>query len=104
MSNALDMSLDDLIKNNKKSGGGNRKGKRRGSSGLGPTRRPTKRSGSRPATYPLGKALESAWQHDMHSNRMPAYSSPATRVSSLETGSKIYISNLDYGVSNEDIK
>ena len=104
MSNALDMSLDDLIKNNKKSGSGNIKGKGRGSSGLGPTRRQTKRSGNRPAPYSVGKAPESAWQHDMYSNRVPAYPPPVTRVSSIETGSKIYISNLDYGVSNEDIK
>lgn len=26
------------------------------------------------------------------------------RTSSIETGTKLYISNLDYGVSNEDVK
>jgi hypothetical protein len=26
------------------------------------------------------------------------------RASAIETGTKLYISNLDYGVSNEDIK
>ncbi|KAK8925734.1 Polyadenylate-binding protein RBP45A [Platanthera zijinensis] len=104
MSNALDMSLDDLIKNNKKSGGGNPRGKGRGASGIGPARRAPNRSSNRPAPYTVGKAPESAWQHDMYSDRMPAYQSPAVRASSIETGSKIYISNLDYGVSNEDIK
>lgn len=27
-----------------------------------------------------------------------------SRASSIETGTKLYISNLDYGVSNEDVK
>lgn len=104
MSNALDMSLDDLIKNNKKSGGGNPRGKGRGASGVGPARRAPSRSSNRSAPYAVGKAPESAWQHDMYTDRVPAYQSPAVRASSIETGSKIYISNLDYGVSNEDIK
>lgn len=28
----------------------------------------------------------------------------AGRPSSIETGTKLYVSNLDYGVSNDDIK
>ncbi|KAF4349275.1 hypothetical protein G4B88_024223 [Cannabis sativa] len=28
----------------------------------------------------------------------------ADRASAIETGTKLYISNLEYGVSNEDIK
>ncbi|KAK8950344.1 hypothetical protein KSP40_PGU012617 [Platanthera guangdongensis] len=55
MSNALDMSLDDLIKNNKKSGGGNPRGKGRGASGIGPARRAPNRSSNRPAPYTVGK-------------------------------------------------
>jgi THO complex subunit 4 len=56
MAETLDMSLDDIIKNNKKgnpsSGEG---GRRRGGSGSagagGPTRRPFKRSGNRQGPY-----------------------------------------------------
>lgn len=33
-----------------------------------------------------------------------AVSAAAARSSSIETGTKLYISNLEYGVSNEDIK
>ena len=29
---------------------------------------------------------------------------PGGRPSAIETGTKLYISNLDYGVSNDDIK
>lgn len=33
-----------------------------------------------------------------------AFGQAGGRASSIETGTKLYISNLDYGVSNEDIK
>lgn len=33
-----------------------------------------------------------------------AFQAQAGRASAIETGTKLYISNLDYGVSNEDIK
>ncbi|KAJ0979465.1 hypothetical protein J5N97_014939 [Dioscorea zingiberensis] len=111
MSSALDMSLDDLIKNNKKSpagpaGGGNSRGRGR-SSGAGPARRVPNRSGNRAAPYSVGKqAPDTAWQHDLYSgDRMSAFPAQAAgRASSIELGTKLYISNLDYGVSNEDIK
>ncbi|KAG6436199.1 hypothetical protein SASPL_101084 [Salvia splendens] len=86
---ALDMSLDDLIKNNKKSGRGR-------AAGSGPARRPTNRFANRVTPYSAPKAPETAWGHDMFSD--------GGRSSSIETGTKLYISNLDYGVSNEDIK
>uniref|UniRef100_A0A6N2K4D6 RRM domain-containing protein n=1 Tax=Salix viminalis TaxID=40686 RepID=A0A6N2K4D6_SALVM len=97
MSNTLDMSLDDIIKNSKKSGFGNSRGRGRGRpSGAGPARRFPIRAANRAAPYTAAKAPESTWQHDMFRNQ-------SGRTSSLE-GNKLYVSNLDYGVSNEDIK
>ncbi len=43
---------------------------------------------------------DSAWQHDLYNDATAV--APSSR--SLETGTKLYISNLDYGVSNDDIK
>ncbi|XP_034688044.1 THO complex subunit 4A isoform X2 [Vitis riparia] len=104
MSNALDMSLDDLIKNNKRSGGGgNARGRGRGS-GPGPARRLPNRGANRITPYSVSKAPETAWQHDMFADQAAAYPAQAGRTSAIETGTKLYISNLDYGVSNEDIK
>ncbi|KAL6987560.1 hypothetical protein U1Q18_013306 [Sarracenia purpurea var. burkii] len=108
MSN-LDMSLDDIIKMNKKPGGGgggtNSRGRAR-SSGPGPARRLPNRSTNRSTPYSVGKiqAPETTWQHDMFADNAAAYAAQASRVSSIETGTKLFISNLDYGVSNEDIK
>ncbi|KAL2470388.1 THO complex subunit 4A [Abeliophyllum distichum] len=88
----LDMTLDDLIKSNKKSGP---RVRGRGS-GPGPARRLPNRSAKRAAPYAVAKALDSAWGHDMFAG--------GSRASNIETGTKLYISNLEYGVSNEDIK
>ncbi|KAK6935905.1 RNA recognition motif domain [Dillenia turbinata] len=107
MSSALDMSLDDLIKNNKKSGGGGgNRGRGRGSSGgPGPARRFPNRVANRSTPYSAAKAPDSTWQHDMFADQpMAAYPAQGGRPPSIETGTKLYISNLDYGVSNEDIK
>ncbi|XP_065865841.1 THO complex subunit 4A [Euphorbia lathyris] len=104
MSSALDMSLDDIIKNNKKSGSGNSRGRGR-ATGSGPTRRFTNRGANRAAPYTATKAPETAWQHDMFADQGMGFQGQAAgRASAIETGTKLYISNLDYGVSNEDIK
>ncbi|GER55161.1 RNA-binding (RRM/RBD/RNP motifs) family protein [Striga asiatica] len=92
---ALDMSLEDIIKNNKKSASRGRG--RAGGGGPGPARRQPNRSANRAAPYLPPKAPESVWAHDMFPG------SGRASASSIETGAKLYISNLDYGVSNEDI-
>ncbi|KAJ4978000.1 hypothetical protein NE237_008780 [Protea cynaroides] len=103
MSSSLDMSLDDLIKNNKKSGRGNFRGR---DSGPGPARRFSNGGANRTMPYSMGKAApqapDSAWQHDMFTGA--GYPAQAGRASAIETGTKLYISNLDYGVSTEDLK
>ncbi|KAM1995936.1 hypothetical protein ACFX15_028943 [Malus domestica] len=107
MQDPLSMSLDDLIKTSKKSGSGNSRGRGgRGPSGPGPARRLPNRGANRAAPYVAApKAPETAWQHDMYGDLgAAAYAAPAGRASAIETGTKLYISNLDYGVSNEDIK
>ncbi|CAL5420110.1 unnamed protein product [Camellia sinensis] len=115
MSN-LDKSLDDLIKMNKKSGaaagagggGSNPRGARARNSGPGPSRRLPNRTSNRSTPYSFGKvqAPETNWQHDMFADHAAAvaYSAQVGRVSAIETGTKLLISNLDYGVSIEDIK
>ncbi|MFS7943064.1 putative chromatin target of PRMT1 protein [Helianthus anomalus] len=99
---ALDMSLDDLIKNNKKSGDGGGRGRGRGrSSGPGPARRFNNRGANRSTPYgaPAKAPDAAAWNHDMFGGL-----DQSGRPSGIETGTRLYVSNLDYGVSNEDIK
>ncbi|XP_042437105.1 THO complex subunit 4B-like [Zingiber officinale] len=44
-------------------------------------------------------------EHDMYSAaQVGGFPAPTARASSIETGTKLYISNLEFGVSNEDIK
>ncbi|CAN1230924.1 THO complex subunit 4A [Linum grandiflorum] len=105
MSSALDRSLEDIIKSNKKPGSGRGRGGGRGgaSSGPGPARRIPDRSFNRAAPY--AAAPEMAWQHDMFTDHgMAAFQAQAVQASAIETGTKLYISNLDYGVTNEDVK
>ncbi|XP_059315226.1 THO complex subunit 4B [Lycium ferocissimum] len=104
---ALDMSLDDLIKKNKTNSTANKpRGRGRGAASTsGPTRRFLNRSANRSAPYSTSKAPVAAWNHDMFAaDQAIAFGQAGGRGSSIETGTKLYISNLDYGVSNEDIK
>ena len=52
----------------------------------------------------MSKGLDTTSQHDMFADLAAAYPAQADRTSSIEMRIKFYISNLDYGVSNEDIK
>lgn len=54
---------------------------------------------------PVRRAPDSAWQHDMYDNFAPVVPAGSRGMGGgIETGTKLYISNLDYGVSNDDIK
>ncbi|KAH1234265.1 THO complex subunit 4A [Glycine max] len=106
MSAVMDMSLDDIIKNNKKSGFGSSRGRIR-PFGYGPTHRFPNRAANRAAPYATAKASNVTWQHDLYADQHVAaagYPAQGGRAASIEIGIKLYISNLDYGVSNDDIK
>ncbi|OAE31720.1 hypothetical protein AXG93_3384s1950 [Marchantia polymorpha subsp. ruderalis] len=52
----------------------------------------------------IRRAPETTWQHDLFEDGTGAGVAPGGRGMGIETGTKLYISNLDYGVSNDDIK
>ncbi|XP_038873071.1 THO complex subunit 4-like [Salvelinus namaycush] len=132
MADKMDMSLDDIIQQSKKGGGGrgNRGGRSRGSSGRGgsggrpggagsggrtggsgPMRSRQNfsgdRSDSRPTPYSRPRELPDKWQHDMFEG---GFSSNAggggggAGGGGVETGGKLLVSNLDFGVSDADIQ
>ncbi|CAN7113432.1 unnamed protein product [Brassica rapa subsp. narinosa] len=123
MAGGLDMSLDDLIKSNRKptgsrgrgNGGASSGGRGFGGGSSGPSRRFANRVGNRTAPYsrPIQQqqAHDAMWANDVFATDASvaaAFGHQSAGVgvggSSIETGTKLYISNLDYGVSNEDIK
>ncbi|KAF0908274.1 hypothetical protein E2562_023891 [Oryza meyeriana var. granulata] len=102
MSSGLDMSLDDLIKQSKT------KPKGGPASSSGPTRRapPAARSAPYP---PSGLKAAAASPYGVYSDHVAAMAGvvprpPPPAARSLETGTKLHISNLDAGVTVEDVQ
>ncbi|KAL3054050.1 hypothetical protein OYC64_006393 [Pagothenia borchgrevinki] len=140
MADKMDMSLDDIIKQNRQQRGGGRGGRGRGRGGSGggrgaagpgrlggggggggggaafagrgggpgPTRsrQNLSRARGRPTPYNRPKQLPDKWQHDMFDNGFTGFSGPAGGGGGggVETGGKLLVSNLDFGVSDADIQ
>ncbi|XP_036968722.1 THO complex subunit 4-like [Acanthopagrus latus] len=118
MSDKMNMSLDDIIKLNKKGGSGRGGGSSRqgGSSGrAGGSSRPVRsrqnnfnrERNNRSTPYTRPRELPDKWQHDMfeeqeHPGGHRGLSAGAER--SVEDSGKLLVSNLDFGVSDTDIK
>ncbi|KAK6118023.1 hypothetical protein DH2020_048238 [Rehmannia glutinosa] len=98
----LDMSLDDMIKSRKSNEKGGR-GQSRPRRGRGPggSFRGGRPFGA-PRRNPLGSIRRTKslpWQNGLFEDSLKA-----AGLSGLDAGTKLYISNLDVGVSNEDIR
>ncbi|KAF5457532.1 hypothetical protein F2P56_021629 [Juglans regia] len=113
MATALDLSLDDLIKNRGSRERGRGRGRARRGRGLGrasnggrmpgAVRRGPLAVNARPSSYTIAKSIRRPrtfpWQHDLFEESLRAAGIPGIGI-----GTKLYISNLDYGVTNEDIR
>ncbi|WJX32150.1 hypothetical protein P8452_20514 [Trifolium repens] len=129
MASSLDMSLDDRIKNNRSiRGRGRGRGKAvagRGSGTVGGGRRAGAVNGrrvtgnggrttgavrrgplmvnTRPSSYAIAKSIRRTkafpWQNDLFEDSLRA-----AGIQGVEVDTKLYVSNLDRGVTNEDIR
>lgn len=110
MSDKMNMSLDDIIRMNKKggSGRGGASGPRASSGRAGGSSRPTRgrqNNFSRPAPYTRPRELPDKWQHDMFEDHVVGRRAPSSGPErSVESNGKLLVSNLDFGVSDSDIK
>ncbi|KAI5648076.1 hypothetical protein M9H77_34081 [Catharanthus roseus] len=111
---SLDMSLDDMIKNRRNSERGRGQGRaRRGGRGPGGSFRGGRTSGAprrgllgvntRPSAYTIAKSIRRTnnlpWQNGLLEDSLKA-----AGLSALDSGTKLYVTNLDVGVTNEDIR
>ncbi|XP_061906440.1 THO complex subunit 4-like [Entelurus aequoreus] len=135
MTDKMDMSLDDIIKQNRQQRGGGRGGRGRGRGGSGGgrgggggpgrlggvggggyggrgggsgpmrSRQNLNRARGRPTPYSRPKQLPDKWQHDMFDNGYSGFNGTAGGGGAgVETGGKLLVSNLDFGVSDADIQ
>lgn len=109
---SLDMSLDDMIKSRRTTDRGRGRGRARGGGGRGQGRsfgggRPTgpPRKGplavnARPSAYTIAKSFRrpkiSTWQQGLFEESLKAVG--------FDNGARLNVSNLDIGVTNEDIR
>ncbi|CAL5079380.1 unnamed protein product [Urochloa decumbens] len=106
MSSGLDMSLDDLIKQSKS------RPKPNPASSSGPARRappPARAAPYPPAAPKAHHAVAAGSPYGVYSDHIAAMAAvapppPAATARSLETGTKLHISNLDAGVTVEDVQ
>jgi len=112
MADKVDLSLDDIIKQNKSSRGrggrGGRGGQTRGGrvASNGAVRNRNSGTFNRPAPYAKGNP-EGDWSHDMYEGGAGAKRNPrvgGTSPAGPAASSKLVVSNLDFGVSDSDIK
>ncbi|XP_057970343.1 THO complex subunit 4D-like [Malania oleifera] len=113
MATSLDMSLEDIIKNRsniERVRGRGRVHRGRGAGGpfsggrlMGTLHRGPLRVNARPSAYAIAKPVRRSknfpWQPDLFEDSLRA-----AGIQGIESGTKIYVSNLDYGVTNEDIR
>ncbi|XP_041789691.1 THO complex subunit 4-like isoform X2 [Chelmon rostratus] len=116
MADKMNMSLDDIIKLNKKggSGGGGGSSRQGGSSArAGGSSRPARgrqnnfnrERNNRSTPYTRPRELPDKWQHDMFEEHAGGRRGPTVEAErSVESNGKLLVSNLDFGVSDSDIK
>ncbi|CAN9510777.1 unnamed protein product [Ophioblennius macclurei] len=122
MADKMSMSLDDIIRMNRRGGGGG--GGRRSGSGSGPgsgsgrsgggASRPergrqnvfSRDRSNRSSPYTRPRELPDKWQHDMFEDDNAAVTAAAEPRAPrrVDSGGKLLVSNLDFGVSDSDIK
>ncbi|KAK9065032.1 hypothetical protein SSX86_016415 [Deinandra increscens subsp. villosa] len=101
---SLDMSLDDMIKSSRTTEKGRGRGRaRRGRGPTGPPRKGPLRVNARSSAFTIAKSFRRPknmpWQHDLLEESLKS-----AGLTGLENGAKLYVSNLDFGVTNEDIR